>query len=143
MGDFVRQLKREKKDLEQQLVSVRTELAQCKELEEQEALVKTIWGPIVREVDSTWDPPPVLLTGDPLDHPVTLGRIAADLGFKNSAQHVRRLMWFVRQAFVDCGREHTGPKVYYDSGGEPERLSCFTERDREFISSVIQQHGER
>jgi hypothetical protein len=147
MGDTVCKLRAENENLEQELSDVRGQLERIqrerKELEEQEALAKSIWGPIARLPDASWDTAPVLLSADPMDQPVSISRITSDLGFKNSAEHIHRLTGFVRQAFSVAKRPLTGPRVYYDSGGIPERLSCYTERDRDIITAVVLQHGVR
>ena len=138
--------------------------------EELERLSLDIWGPAKRpKPDGSWDPPPVLLTPEPspsksainpgrshplspctplvcinpADPPITVGRIAAELGFKCDAPHVHRLGGHVREAFMRAHGRAPEPLVYYDEQGVASRIGCFTERDRELISCVVKQHGER
>ena len=123
------------------------------EMLEQDRLARNIWGPVTRSrPDATWDPPPVLLFHQPPDScdnavcsrqdlPVSVGRIASELGFDTSGQEVHRLGLLVRQAFVKAWGKHPDLKVYYNKDGAPDRISCFTERDRELILATIHKHG--
>lgn len=80
---------------------------------------------------------------NPSDPPITVGRIAAELGFKSDAMNVHRLGGHVREAFMRAHGKAPEPLVYYNEGGVATRIGCFTERDRELISCVVREHGER
>ena len=80
---------------------------------------------------------------NPSDPPITVGRIAAELGFKSDAMHVHRLGGHVREAFMRAHGKAPEPLVYYNEGGVATRIGCFTERDRELIACVVREHGER
>jgi len=80
---------------------------------------------------------------NPTDPPVTVGKIAAEMGFRSDAQHVHRLGGFVREAFMRAHGRSPEPHIYYDETGMPVRICCFTERDRELIAGVVLQHGVR
>ena len=139
---------------------------------EMERLSVEIWGPSTRaRPDATWDPEPVLLMSDaervPIppppyqlmterEHalcksnpataqnpPVSIARIAGELGFKNEAHDVHRLGSQVRQAFLLAHGKSPELKIYYDKQGVPERISCFAESDRGLIEETIRRHGER
>ena len=135
--------------------------------EELERLAVDIWGPASKRAkpDGSWDPAPVLLSPEPSpcrpcrshppshglapvcinpsDPPVTVGRIAAELGYKCDAHHVHLLGGHVREAFMRAHGRAPEPLVYYDDKGVASRIGCFTERDRELISCVVQRFGER
>ena len=124
---------------------------------EQDRLAIDIWGPAVRpSPDATWDPPPVLLSckssgsnrPHPLwqsgaaDRPLTVGRVAADLGYHCTTQHLHSLGSYVREAFMRAHGRVPEPIVFYDRDGMPERVSCFVERDRTLIETVVRAHCE-
>ena len=116
------------------------------EWQEQDRLAVDIWGQKVRsEPDGSWDPQPVLLFSAPpatSASPVTLGRIAAELGYKCTAQHLHQLGSHVRDAFMKAHGRCPEPRVFYNKEGSAERVGCFTEGDRDLIASVIRLHGE-
>jgi hypothetical protein len=136
--------------LEQLYREAQVELALLKrereEWREQDRLAVDIWGPRVRsEPDGSWDPQPVLLFSVPPAtgaSPVTVGRIAAELGYKCTAQHIHQLGSHVRDAFMRAHGRCPEPRVFYSKDGSAERVGCFTERDRDLIASVIRLHGE-
>jgi hypothetical protein len=120
------------------------------EMEEQDRLARNIWGPVMRsKPDATWDPPPVLLFHQPKeagaglgqDLPLSIGRVAGELGFDTTGQEVHRLGLLVRLQYVRANGKPPELKVYYNKDGAPERISCFTERDRELITTVVRQYG--
>ena len=110
-----------------------------REEEEQDKLSAAIWG-CKRQPDATWDAQPVLLTE--VDKPVTVGRIAGELGVNClTPASVPRLCAQVHQAYVRARGKAPIPVVYYDKDGVPERVSCYTERDRELITGVIREQA--
>lgn len=133
---------RDLQDLRVQLALLRSER---EEREAQERLATEIWGSCnPRKPDASWDPPAVLLFARKPDseRPLSVGRVAADIGFKSSAQHVHRLGGYVRDAFMRAHGRAPEPRVFYDKDGTPDRVACFTERDRELIAAVVRKHGE-
>ena len=133
---------RELQDLRVELALLRSER---EEREAQERLAVEIWGSgNPRKPDASWDPPAVLLFARKPDseRPLSVGRVAADIGFKSSAQHVHRLGGYVRDAFMRAHGRAPEPRVFYDKDGTPDRVACFTERDRELIAAVVRRHGE-
>ncbi len=76
------------------------------------------------------------------DRPLTVGKVAADLGFKCSAQSLHRLGSHVRDAFMRAHGRVPEPRVFYDRPGVADKIGCFTERDRELIAAVVRAHGE-
>ncbi len=135
--------KRELQELRMELALLRSER---EEREEQEQLAVEIWGPVSRrQPDATWDPPAVLLfsqAGIEKDRPLTVGRVAADLGFKCGAQSLHSLGSHVRDAFIRAHGRAPEPRVFYDGNGVADKIGCFTERDRELIAAVLRKHGE-
>ena len=146
-------------DLQRRVDEAEVELALLRkareERMEQEQLAADIWGPVMKpRPDATWDPPPTLLASEgkrgahPLwttgtrDQPLTVGKVAADLGYQCTAQHIHRLGTHVREAFMRANGRAPEPIVFYDRDGMPERVSCFVERDRPLIETVVRKHGE-
>lgn len=133
---------RELQDLRVELALLRGE---CEQREEQEQLAVEIWGPANRrKPDATWDPPAVLLFArrSEKDCPLTVGRVAADLGFKCSPRALHLLGSHVRDAFMRAHGREPVPRVFYDKNGAADRIGCFTERDRELIAGVLRAHAE-
>jgi len=145
------ELKAELQAKKQELLAVRDELLllQSKQakLEDQDLLAVDIWGPgNARKPDATWDPPPVLLyqakRNRSEDKPLSIGRVAADLGIKHGKEQQRFLAKKVREAFKRARGKSPEPRVFCDSDGAPERIACFSEKDREFLVEIVLQHGE-
>jgi hypothetical protein len=127
--------------LEKELEEARERLA-CydrreREEEEQHRLALSIWG-ARRQPDSTWDPPPVLLSKD--DRPLTVGRVVSDLGHRCTSLRVHRISALVQQAYICAHGRVPMPVIYYDSKGVPERVTSYTESDRGLIEAVIRAH---
>lgn len=134
---------RELQDLRVELALLRSE----RELQEQQdQLAVEIWGPSNRrQPDATWDPPPVLLfsrSKEGWDTPLSIGRVAADLGYKCGAQQVLHLGVHVREAFLRAHGRLPTPRIFYDKHGSPHRVGCFTEQDRELLAAIVRRHGE-
>ncbi len=108
-----------------------------REEEEQHQLALSIWG-ARRKPDATWDQPAVLLTRD--DRPLTVGRVVSDLGYRCTSQRVHRISALVQQAYVCAHGRVPIPVIYYDSDGIPERVTSYTESDRDLIETVIRAH---
>lgn len=140
--------------LESQLDSVQGELQEARmelallrrerdERIQQERLAMEIWSTGLRkEPDVTWDPPPVLLSGQD-DPPLTVSRVAADLGFKFSRRELHELGASVREAFLDAHGRFPDLRVFAGQDGRAERVGFFTERDRELIASVVRDYAAR
>ena len=142
LEDSVQRLTGEKLGLEQLVDSLRSELERHRMLgAEQDALARGLWVPIRSEADASWDAAPVLLSD--FERPITVGGIAAELGFKCGSQDVHRLGRFVRDAFLHEHDRVPVPMVYYDKTKAAKGLCCYTERDRALITAVILRHGER
>jgi hypothetical protein len=142
--ELVGRLTAEKAGLERDLALLRDRLAQCRsaELDEQDALAQEIWVPMTRkQPDASWDQAPVLLSD--VDSPITVGAVASEMGFKCTAWHVHRLSAFVRDAYLERHKRPPVPVVYCDMNSAPDRISCYTERDRELIRDVVARFGER
>lgn len=145
-----RELLSELRDKGRELQDLRVELAllrsEREELKEQELLAVEIWGPSNRrQPDATWDPPAVLLFHQPKpasDAPLSIGKVASDLGFKHGAQQLHHLGAHVREAFMRAHGKAPEPRVFFDKNGTPDRIGCFTERDREFLEAVVRRYGE-
>jgi hypothetical protein len=134
-----------KKAVDNELTEAKEEVIalsrKLKELEDQELLSKEIWGPITRpRPDASWDLPPVLLSGEECEFPITVGGVAVDLGYKCTHKELHRLGSLVCQAFVDTHGRKPELKIFYGKDGSPERVSCYTDKDRALISRVILQH---
>lgn len=139
--------------LQSTLALVQAELEDFRQKEEaQNRLSEGIWGPIVRpDPDGSWDPEPVLLDGpvtcglddDMAGRPLTLGRVLRGLGYRCSQAEVRKLGALVHQAYEKAHGHPPIPTIYYDDDGQAERIGCFTERDREFITTVVQERLDR
>lgn len=107
---------------------------------EQERLAVEIWGPRTRpEPDATWDPPPVLLSQE--DPPITIRKVAADLGVQFTRRELHEVGSHVRDAFMRAHGRLPELRVFTGSDGVSERIGCFTERDRELIASVVRAHA--
>jgi hypothetical protein len=142
--ELVSRLTSEKAGLERELALLRDSLAQCRSagLDEQDALAREIWVPLTRkQPDATWDQAPVLLSD--VDSPITVGGVASEMGFQCTAWHVHRLSAFVREAYLEQHKRPPVPVVYCDRNSTPDRISCYTERDRELIRGVVARFGER
>lgn len=109
----------------------------------QEFLTRKLWPPVERTVQGyeSWDSSPeILRSGMALSttsSPITLSQVLRGLGFQCSGSDVRRLAAVVHEAFVREYGHPPRPKVYYDNSGQAERLSCFTEDDRDFLERVL------
>lgn len=107
---------------------------------EQERLAIEIWGPRTRPVpDATWDPPPVLLSQD--DQPITVRRVAGDLGVHFSRKELQEVEVRVRDVFLHAHGHAPVLRAFHGPDGASERVGCFTERDRELIASVVRAHA--
>lgn len=146
----VRDMKAVREGMGQELQELRVQLAllrrEREEREEQELLAKEIWGPTLRQPDSSWDPLPVLLYSrgskdDTETQPLTVGKVASDMGFKCGARDVHRLGSHVRDAFMRAHGRAPDLHVFYTKDGTPDRVACFTERDRDLIARVVRKHG--
>jgi hypothetical protein len=126
--------------LEQELELVRAQLERYRKKEsdelQQDSLALEIWG-YPKQPDSTWDGKPTLLDDPTLRKPLTVGRVVAELGLRCTAKNVHRLSAHVHQAYSRAHGKPPTPSVYYDSDGLPERVSCYTEDDRDLITDVI------
>jgi hypothetical protein len=140
--------------LESTLALVQAELDDFRQQEEaQIKLSEGIWGPIVRpDPDGSWDPEPVLLDGpvmlsgseeDMDGRPLTLGRVLRGLGYRCTQAEVRKLGALLHHAYEKAHGHPPIPTIYYDSDGQADRIGCFTERDREFITAVVQERLDR
>lgn len=142
-SSLLEEKKRELQELRMELALLRSER---EEQQEQEQLAVEIWGPASRrQPDATWDPPAVLLFSQgkrEKDLPLTVGRVAADIGVKCSAQSLHRLGSHVRDAFMRAHGRAPEPRVFYNGNGVADKIGCFTERDRELIAAVLRAHGE-
>lgn len=135
---LVRRLSEDKACLERQLLRARGDLERRRLDVDQDALARDLWVPVVRsEPDGSWDPPPVLLSE--VEGSVTVGGIAAELGFKCTAHHVHQLERFVRDAYM---LEHKGCPCRWCTTTAATRPICYTERDRALITAVVRLHGE-
>jgi hypothetical protein len=130
-------------EVESELVMVRERLREYerreREEQEQDRLAIAVWG-CRRQADASWDAPPVLLTEHAVDKPITIGQIARELGMRDNMQ---RLSAHVHQAYMRAHRTPPALVIYYDNEGLPERVSCFTERDRGFITDALKAYTER
>lgn len=80
---------------------------------------------------------------DPLlDKPLSVCKVAADLGFKHGAPQVNHLGTHVRKAFMRAYGRAPEPRIFFARDGTPDRVGCFTERDREFLAAIVRRHGE-
>lgn len=133
-------LLRELQEAQMQLALLRRER---EERLEQEALAVEIWGPRTRkEPDSTWDPAPVLLTGEN-DPPLSVRRVADELGIKFSRRELQHVGSHVRDAFLRAHGRAPELRVFRGKDGLGERVGYFTERDRPLIASVVRKHELR
>jgi len=130
---------------EQEVEALKAELEQLRkeklERDEQDRLAVEVWGPATRsQPDATWDPAPVLLTDEPLDRPLTIGGMAAELGLKCDVREIHDLGLHVWEVFTrENGRMPT-PRIFYLKDGQGERVSCFTERDRGLLTRAIRAY---
>jgi hypothetical protein len=131
--------------LKQELEAARLQL-ECyhkKENDElqQDSLAFEIWGS-KKQPDATWDPAPSLLDDPILRKPLTVGRVVNELGLRCTAKNVHRLSAHVHQAYIRAHGKPPTPAVYYDNEGLPERVSCYTEEDRDLITEVVTMFGD-
>lgn len=132
--------------LEEQAALLTGELKQYKDKDEAQArLSREIWTPIRDNQDvveePAWDASsefqqqqPALTTSAA---PITLSQVLRQLGFQYSGTDIRKLAAVVHDAFLRRYGHPPRPMVYYNSEGQAERLSCFTEDDRVFLEEVI------
>lgn len=69
--------------------------------------------------------------------PITLSQVLRGLGYQCSGTDLRKLAAMVHEAFMRKHGHPPRPMIYYDDEGQAERLSCFTENDREFLENVL------
>lgn len=134
------------RELQEQSMQLALLRREREEREEQDLLAAGIWGPTRRQPDSSWDPLPVLLYSrgggdDTGTQPLSVGKVASDMGFKCGARDVHRLGSHVRDAFMRAHGRAPEPQVFYAKDGTANRVACFTERDRELITRVVRKHG--
>jgi hypothetical protein len=133
-------LVRELQEAQMQLALLRRER---EERLEQEALAVEIWGARTRkEPDATWDAEPVLLSGEQ-DPPLSIRRVADELGIKFSRREMQHVGSHVRDAFLRAHGRSPELRVFRCKDGLGERVGCFTERDRALITSVVQQYEHK
>lgn len=132
--------------LEQRLANAISELQQYRDKDEaQNRMQQEIWGPLKRsEPDGSWNPAPVLLDSPVLrmsaacpGPPITLSQVLRSLGLHYSGRVVRNLGAIVHDAYVSKHGHPPRPIIYYDGEGQAEKVSCYTEEDRNFIEDVV------
>lgn len=157
LGNFALEVSKNSiEKLKEKVASLETELDLCKkrleEFERKEAahdrICQDIWGPIRRgERDtSMWDPLPCLLDSpvstDYMNRPLILTHVAEEMGYKcNTPSDLRRLTTSVYDAYTRVHGYAPSPKIWYDVDGNPQRLCCFTQRDKDLVMSVIAKEG--
>jgi hypothetical protein len=110
------------------------------ELDEQDRLARRIWG-ARRMPDASWDRPAELVC-PARAKPLTVGKIISELGYKATPARVHRVCAHVQEAYTRAHGRVPVPVVYYDETGTPDRVSCYTEDDRELITDVVRgQHA--
>lgn len=134
--------------LEEELESCKKKLEEFYQKEEaQNRLSQDIWGPIRGGVRDTsgWDALPVLLDSpvsrDYLDSPLILTHVALEMGFTCRPSELRRLTTLVYDAYIGVHGYPPTPKIWYDVDGTPQRLCCFTQRDKDLVMRVIAKEG--
>ncbi len=130
--------------MEDELKAAREKLEEYKRREreelEQDRLAVAIWG-CKRQPYATWYIPPAMLSE--VDKPVTVNRIAGELGLKCSTPgSAHRLYAQVHEAYLRAHGRQPTPVIYYDGDCIPERVGCYTERDRELIVGVLREHRD-
>ena len=127
--------------VERELEEARGQLAVYQQreegLEEQDRLARSIWG-ARRLPDATWDLPTEMLCS-PDTKPLTVGRVISNLGYRVTPARVHRICAHVQAAYTRKHGRIPVPVVYYDENGTPDRVSCYTEADRELIAGVVQE----
>jgi hypothetical protein len=130
--------------LEDELKAAREKLEEYERREreelEQDRLAVAIWG-CKRQPDATWDTPPTMLSE--VDRPITVNRVAGELGLKcRTPGSAHRLYARVHEAYLRAHGRPPTPMIYYDGDGIPERVSCYTERDRGLILGVLKEQRD-
>jgi hypothetical protein len=111
--------------------------------EAQDRLSEEIWG---RREPSFSDPLPVLLdspcTAAYMDQPLQLGRVVRDMGFVCRPTELRKLGALVYNAFTRVYGIAPVARVFHGKDGTPQRVCCFTRRDRDLVINVIMENRD-
>ena len=103
-----------------------------------------VWEPMGRRAAYFQDQLPVLLdspcTDSYMDQPLQLGRVVRDMGFVCKPTELRRLGALAYHAFARVHGTAPVARVFYVRDGSPQRVSCFTRRDRDLVINVITEH---
>lgn len=131
--------------LEEELETCKKKLDEFYKKEEaQDRLSQDIWGPMRRDT-SAWDVMPVLLDSPAsrefLDRPLILTHVALEMGFTCRPSELRKLTTLVYDAYIGLHGYPPSPKIWYGMDGTPQRVCCFTQRDKDLVMSVISKEG--